>query len=100
MRSISAHFIHDSAFESVSIQLTHVGQKFYFWLFPLSTHLVTAVYGNSTGMGDVFDYTSYIYLLAIVSLAIINPIGFVLMEYHKQSRDSDKKFSCYQVRLL
>ena len=48
-------------------------------------------------MGDMFDYTSYIYLLAIVSLAMINPIGFVLMEYNKQSRDSNKKMSCDRV---
>ncbi len=61
---------------------------------------VTAVYGKSTGMSDVFDYTSYIYLLAIVSLAIINPLGFVLMEYHKQSKDSDKKMSYDRVSLL
>ncbi len=58
---------------------------------------MTAVYGKSTEMGGMFDYTSYIYLLAIVSLAIINPIGFVLMEYSKQSRDSNKKLSCDRV---
>ena len=32
-----------------------------------------------------FHYVSYIYLLAPISLAIINPIGFLLMEYQKQS---------------
>ncbi len=31
---------------------------------------------------------SYIYLLAPVSLVIVNPIGFFLMEYHKQSSRS------------
>lgn len=65
---------------------TNIGKqshKPYYQLFA-----VTAVYGDTSGMHNVFDYVSYIYLLAIVSLAIINPIGFVLMEYHKQSQNS------------
>ncbi|XP_064401866.1 lysosomal cholesterol signaling protein-like [Halichondria panicea] len=68
--------------------------------FALGLPIVTAVYGESTGMGDMFDYTSYIYLLAIVSLAMINPIGFVLMEYNKQSRDSNKKMSCDRISII
>ena len=32
-----------------------------------------------------FNYVSYIYLLAPISLAIVNPIGFIMMEYWKQS---------------
>lgn len=45
---------------------------------------------------DQFDYVSYIYLLAPVSLAIINPIGFTFMEFQKQI--SSKKLQMKQVR--
>lgn len=48
-------------------------------------------------MSGVFDYASYIYLLAPVSLAIINPIGFVFMELQKQL--SNRRLKMKQVRL-
>jgi len=44
--------------------------------------VVQALYGTSSSEG--FDYVSYIYLLAPVSLGIINPIGFTFMEFQKQ----------------
>lgn len=51
----------------------------------LSFHSVQALYGSSSGSLGNFNYVSYIYLLAPISLVIINPIGFFMMEYHKQS---------------
>ncbi len=82
---------------SLELPLYNCNYSHLFDTYALHIYTVTAVYGESTGMGDMFDYTSYIYLLAIVSLAMINPIGFVLMEYNKQSRDSNKKMSCDRV---
>ena len=52
-------------------------------LFPLS---VTALYGNQNSDSSLgqFNYASYIYLLAPISLGIVNPMGFFMMEYQKQ----------------
>lgn len=51
-------------------------------LFPL---LVIALYGNqNSNILGQFNYASYIYLLAPISLGIVNPIGFFMMEYQKQ----------------
>ena len=58
--------------------------------------IVTALYGSSMS-GSSFDYVSYIYLLAPVSLAIINPIGFCLMEYNKQA--SKRRLHMKQVSI-
>lgn len=60
-----------------------------FW-FP-----VKALYPVATSPSQ-FDYISYIYLLAPVSLAIINPIGFTFMELNKNL--SSKKMDMKQVR--
>ena len=59
--------------------------------------VVTALYGSSMS-GSSFDYVSYIYLLAPVSLAIINPIGFCLMEYNKQA--TKRKLHMKQVSII
>ena len=55
---------------------------------------VQALYGTSSSEG--FNYVSYIYLLAPVSLGIINPIGFTFMELQKQL--STRSMSWRQVR--
>jgi hypothetical protein len=57
---------------------------------------VKALYPEPTSSNQ-FDYVSYIYLLAPVSLAIINPIGFTFMELHKNF--SKKKMDMKQVSL-
>lgn len=62
---------------------------------PFLPPAVQALYPAATVAG-VFDYASYIYLLAPVSLAIINPIGFIFMEFQKQL--SNKKLKMKQVR--
>ena len=62
----------------------------------LTRMVVTALYGSSMS-GSSFDYVSYIYLLAPVSLAIINPIGFCLMEYNKQA--TKRKLQMKQVSI-
>ena len=56
---------------------------------------VKALYPVATSPNQ-FDYISYIYLLAPVSLAIINPIGFTFMELNKNL--SSKKMDMKQVR--
>ena len=56
--------------------------------------VVQALYGSSTS-GEGFNYVSYIYLLAPVSLGIINPIGFAFMEFQKQI--SSKSLNVRQV---
>ena len=61
------------------------GFCFYKYSPFLSFHSVQALYGSPSGSLGNFNYVSYIYLLAPISLIIINPIGFFMMEYHKQS---------------
>lgn len=46
--------------------------------FAIGFPIVVALYGKSHP-----EYASYIYLLAPISLAILNPIGYVLMEVTK-----------------
>lgn len=41
---------------------------------------VQAVYGATQP-----KFVQYIYLIAPISLAILNPIGFVMLEYHNAS---------------
>ena len=43
------------------------------------------MYGTQPTSPESFYYASYLYLLAPISLVIINPIGFLMMEYSKQS---------------
>ena len=63
-----------------------------------SLSLVQALYGSKQVAGQFF-YASYLYLLAPISLLIINPIGFFMLEYTKQkSRPSRSK--CSQVFIL
>ncbi len=50
--------------------------------FALGYPILQAVYGHSHP-----DYPSYLYLLAPVSLVILNPIGFVFLEIGKQEGD-------------
>ena len=64
-----------------------------FCVFSVCVLPVQALYGTSSSEG--FNYVSYIYLLAPVSLAIINPIGFTCMEFQKQL--SSKTMSIRQV---
>lgn len=51
--------------------------------FAIGFPIVVALYGKSHP-----EYASYIYLLAPISLAILNPIGFVLMEVTKIKTES------------
>ena len=68
-----------------AVLLLDRGSCFHKYSPFLSFPSVQALYGSSsTVLGD-FNYVSYIYLLAPISLAIVNPIGFFMMEYHKQS---------------
>lgn len=46
---------------------------------------VSAIYGQSHP-----EYPAYLYLLAPISLAILNPVAFVLMELGKRQNISDK----------
>lgn len=57
--------------------------------------LVQALY---TSNDDGFHFSSYIYLFAPISLAIINPIGFFMLEYSKQVKNSH--FSIQKVPLI
>ncbi|KAF5272061.1 hypothetical protein FQR65_LT05043 [Abscondita terminalis] len=69
--------------------------------FAIGYPIVAALYKDSHP-----EYASYLYLMAPISLAILNPIGFVLMEIGKQrarnesllnindSGSSDNKTSC------
>lgn len=65
--------------------------------FALGLPIVKALYPVATSP-DQFDYISYIYLLAPVSLAIINPIGFTFMELNKNI--STKKMDMKQIPLI
>ncbi|XP_022903985.2 lysosomal cholesterol signaling protein [Onthophagus taurus] len=47
--------------------------------FAIGYPIVVALYSLSHP-----EYASYLYLMAPISLAILNPIGFVLMEIHKR----------------
>ncbi|KAK4878682.1 hypothetical protein RN001_011188 [Aquatica leii] len=47
--------------------------------FAIGYPIVAALYKDSHP-----EYASYLYLMAPISLAILNPIGFVLMEFGKQ----------------
>lgn len=62
---------------------------------PLS---VRALYGKNYVPGK-FYYYSYIYLVAPVSLLIINPLGFFMLEYSKQVRDRSRSV-CRQLPAL
>lgn len=66
--------------------------------FALGLPIVVALYGHASNALGNFNYTSYIYLLAPVSLVMINPIGFFMMEYHKQS--SRTSLSCRHIPSL
>ena len=63
-------------------------------LFPT----VQALYGPVSERGH-FNYASYMYLLAPISLVIINPVGFLMMEYWKQSHKKRVTFR-YVPKLL
>ena len=51
--------------------------------FALGSPIVEAVYGKTHP-----NYVGYLYLMAPISLVILNPIGFVLMELGKQEENS------------
>ncbi|RXG72841.1 Integral membrane protein [Armadillidium vulgare] len=50
--------------------------------FALGYPIVAALYGK-----DHPDFASYLYLAAPISLAFLNPIGFILMEIGRRRRD-------------
>ncbi|CAI8038773.1 Integral membrane protein GPR155, partial [Geodia barretti] len=66
--------------------------------FALGLPIVQALYGP-VSEGDQFNYASYMYLLAPISLVIINPVGFLMMEYWKQSHKKPISFR-YVPKLL
>lgn len=51
--------------------------------FALGLPIVDAIYSESHP-----NFSNYIYLLAPISLCILNPIGFFLLELHDQSENS------------
>lgn len=50
--------------------------------------LVQAIYSTTDSSSHEFNFISYIYLFAPISLVIINPIGFFAMEFTKQSQQT------------
>ena len=52
--------------------------------FALGKPILEAVYGKTHP-----NYVDYLYLMAPISLVILNPIGFVLMELGKQQENSN-----------
>jgi predicted permease len=62
--------------------------------FAIGLPIVQALYQDSDMMNG-FHYISYIYLVAPISLGIINPIGFLMLEYSKQT--SSTKLSCKTI---
>ena len=65
---------------------------FVFFLFLL----VEALYSRDDPSG--FNFSSYLYLFAPISLAIINPIGFFMLEYTKQSTRS--RLTCKRIPVI
>ena len=45
------------------------------------------------------DYVNYLYLMATISLVILNPIGFILMEIHKQKSMEKSAFGTVKIIL-
>uniref|UniRef100_T1IYY0 DEP domain-containing protein n=1 Tax=Strigamia maritima TaxID=126957 RepID=T1IYY0_STRMM len=56
--------------------------------FALGYPIVEALYRNTHK-----DYSSYLYLAAPISLIILNPIGFILMEIDKHKRSTETRGS-------
>jgi len=60
--------------------------------FALGFPVLTAIYGKSHP-----EYPMYLYLLAPVSLAVLNPIGFIIMEIGKNSENHDNNSSSWKI---
>jgi len=58
--------------------------------FALGFPVLTAIYGTTHP-----DYPMYLYLLAPVSLAVLNPIGFVLMEIGRNNDNNNDKWKIF-----
>lgn len=61
--------------------------------------VVNALYGDSVGP-DGFHYQSYIYLVAPIQVALLNPIGFFCMEYSLQKTKNVRSKSTVSFRAL
>ncbi|XP_011402850.1 PREDICTED: integral membrane protein GPR155-like isoform X2 [Amphimedon queenslandica] len=64
--------------------------------FALGLPIVEALYSKDDPGG--FNFSSYLYLFAPISLAIINPIGFFMLEYSKQSTRS--RLTCKRIPVI
>ncbi|XP_026762857.1 integral membrane protein GPR155 isoform X2 [Galleria mellonella] len=70
--------------------------------FALGYPIINAIYANSHP-----EYALYLYLMAPISLAILNPVAFVLMEINKQrervqalANDTESKSDVCKLKLL
>ena len=61
--------------------------------------VVNALYGDSVGP-DGFYYQSYIYLIAPIQVALLNPIGFFCMEYSLQKAKNARSKSAVSFRTM
>ena len=55
--------------------------------FAIGYPMIDALYGNTHP-----EYAAYLYLMAPISLAILNPIGFVLLEIGKSSGENHRSY--------
>ena len=72
-------------------------KKSVYYVYIILLFTVQALYGSTYEPGQ-FNYASYMYLLAPISLVIINPIAFLMMEYWKQSHH--KRVTCAHLPKL
>lgn len=97
----STVFFSVAIFTSVLIRPTNLGKAGMYGIFcsqsndlALGLPLVKAMYS------DVHpDYVNYLYLMATISLVILNPIGFILMEIHKQKSMEKSAFGTVKIIL-
>ena len=62
-------------------------------------NVVNALYGDRVGPGG-FNYQSYIYLVAPIQVALLNPIGFFYMEYSLQKAKNVQSKTTVSFRRL
>ncbi|XP_015519847.1 lysosomal cholesterol signaling protein [Neodiprion pinetum] len=60
--------------------------------FAIGYPMINALYGQIHS-----EYAAYLYLMAPISLAILNPIGFILLEINKR-RPEERRFSWFLLK--
>jgi len=60
--------------------------------FALGFPVLSAIYGTTNP-----DYPMYLYLLAPISLALLNPIGFIILEIGKSRRENQENRSNWKI---